>query len=368
MVFWKKNNKNPEQNNAGGPELNSNLNKDGEQDKTENGNISKQEIYNTTHINPDEAGSHFNKSIELYDAGKYDEAIAEINKAISINPENSDYYDFKGSIQDDAGRSNEALVEYDRAISINPENSDYYYNKSLAHANLMKYEEAITDVDRAISINPNNAHYYSNRATYLFYIDKDNESIREFDKAISLNPEEPEYHNIKGIVLDSIGKYKEAIVEFDISIGMHNSIPVNNSETTRCIGPEQRKIAELYLNKAKSLERMGNIKSAIELYGQGWVEDPFRLDAQIKRCELYFYLGQYKEAEETMGPVFTYDIEEIEEMCEIGNCVTSDLIRCLEIVIKSCQEINKTDYLDTYVKTLLELDPENQLAQLLNKK
>jgi len=211
-----------------------------------------------------------------------------------------------------------------------------------------------------------------NKSVQLYKDKKYDEALIEINKAISNNPDNYSYYNYKGIQLEAIKKYKEAIIEYNKTLKLLGYEPGQEtmqkvSANTYTFGPEQSEIADVVFNKAVSLENLGKIKDAIDIYRSIMQIDPSRLDAPMRACQLYYNSGEYKEASELIGGLFTYDLEEIKQNCEIGNCETSDLINCLETVIKSCQKINETEDLDTYIDRLLELDPENQLARSVKK-
>jgi tetratricopeptide (TPR) repeat protein len=61
-----------------------------------------------------------NKGVDLYNQGKYDEAIQAYNKAIEIDPLDEVAWSNKGNALDDLGKHDEAIEAYDKAIEINP--------------------------------------------------------------------------------------------------------------------------------------------------------------------------------------------------------------------------------------------------------
>lgn len=85
---------------------------------------------------------HYNKGIELYKQGKYDQAGSEFEKAIELKP--TDVYAIYG-----LGNTYYCLTKYDdavkvysKAIKINPDYAKVHYSLSLAYSKLGKTQEA----------------------------------------------------------------------------------------------------------------------------------------------------------------------------------------------------------------------------------
>ena len=65
------------------------------------------------------------------------------------------------------GKYVDAIGYYDQELSINPNNVDALYNKGLALAHLKRYNGAITYYDKALEIDPNNAKILDNKRLTL---------------------------------------------------------------------------------------------------------------------------------------------------------------------------------------------------------
>ena len=60
----------------------------------------------------------------LYDARKYEEAIASFDKAIEIKPKFADVWSSKGDALRRLKKYEEAVASFDKAIEIKPKNAD----------------------------------------------------------------------------------------------------------------------------------------------------------------------------------------------------------------------------------------------------
>jgi len=62
----------------------------------------------------------------LYDARKYEEAVASFDKAIEIDPKNADAWNHKGNAIYYFSRFDDAIACYDKAIEIDPKKFFWY--------------------------------------------------------------------------------------------------------------------------------------------------------------------------------------------------------------------------------------------------
>ena len=63
------------------------------------------------------------QGIELYDLGRYQEAIVMFDRALALFPDLSKAYYFKGIALYDLGKYEEAIDSYDHVVAIDPSSS-----------------------------------------------------------------------------------------------------------------------------------------------------------------------------------------------------------------------------------------------------
>jgi len=95
------------------------------------------------------AANYYNEGLNLYNQGKYDEAIAKFDSALEIDPNNKEAYYLKGSSLDKIGRYSEAIASFDKAITIDPNYALAWQNKGLAQYKLKQFDEAIASFNKA---------------------------------------------------------------------------------------------------------------------------------------------------------------------------------------------------------------------------
>jgi len=124
-------------------------------------------------------------------------------------------YTDKGDELFDEGKYEQAIAYYDKALAADPNDYEALYNKGVAFANLGKYEEAITYFDKALAVEPNDVDTLSYKGTSLESLGKHEEAITYFDKALAVEPDNVNTLNWKGYSLYNSGKYDDAITYFD---------------------------------------------------------------------------------------------------------------------------------------------------------
>jgi Tfp pilus assembly protein PilF len=73
----------------------------------------------------------YNKGVDLYKEGNYNESIKAYEKAIKINPQDLDAWGNKGLAFDAQGNYSGAINAYDEAIRLDPNDAKAWYNKGL---------------------------------------------------------------------------------------------------------------------------------------------------------------------------------------------------------------------------------------------
>jgi tetratricopeptide (TPR) repeat protein len=151
----------------------------------------------------------YNKGVELYNLGKYHEAIKWYDKALAINPKYVSALNNKGSALYNLGKYHEAIKCYDKALAINPKDVDALNNKGAALCNLGKYHEAIKCYDKALAINPKDVDALNNKGVSLRKLGKYHEAIKCYDKALAINPKHVSALNNKNIALNKLKEQKQ---------------------------------------------------------------------------------------------------------------------------------------------------------------
>ena len=70
------------------------------------------------------------QGIELYDLGRFQEAIVMFDRGLSLFPKLAKAHYFKGIALYDLGKYDEAIAAYDQAAVLEPADPNTWYNKA----------------------------------------------------------------------------------------------------------------------------------------------------------------------------------------------------------------------------------------------
>jgi tetratricopeptide (TPR) repeat protein len=168
-------------------------------------------------INPSDVS--YNKSVEYFISGSYEQALGSINKSLEENPNDNAYWSLKVQILLRMGKFNSALSTLDEALQTNSSNAQAWNDRGLLEAGyLQDYDRAIQSFNRSIKIDPGNAKTYYNKGMTLENMGRYDDAFQSFEKAVSIQ------HNFsmawfrEGIVLAKMGKHNESLLSFQQAI------------------------------------------------------------------------------------------------------------------------------------------------------
>ncbi|MGD0229189.1 MAG: tetratricopeptide repeat protein [Syntrophorhabdales bacterium] len=153
-------------------------------------------------INPEDATTHYNTGVALYNKGLTDEAIQAYREALRINPANANAYTNLGVALYNKGLTDEAIQAYREALRINPAYALAYYNLGLALKDKGLTDEAIQAYREALRINPEYALAYLNLGLALKDKGLSIQAVTAFESFIKYAP--PPYagdvEQVRGLV------------------------------------------------------------------------------------------------------------------------------------------------------------------------
>lgn len=104
---------------------------------------------------PTKAHAHLIRGVELYEDGRYDEAVEEYTKAIELYPNYATAYDGRGSAYADKGQYDLAIADFTKAIEIDPHYIVAYFNRGLSYKAQGEKAKAIADLEEFITLTDN---------------------------------------------------------------------------------------------------------------------------------------------------------------------------------------------------------------------
>ena len=96
----------------------------------------------------------------LFDVGKYKDAIKFYTQALAIAPKFSEAYNQRGIAYSYLNDYEQAIYNFSRAIKFAPDDPDFYNNRGLCFTSTENFSLAIADYTRAINLKPQREEYY----------------------------------------------------------------------------------------------------------------------------------------------------------------------------------------------------------------
>jgi tetratricopeptide (TPR) repeat protein len=226
----------------------------------------------------------FEKYLELApDAPDREEVKNQIEelKSKSSNPSNTPTVDYlqQGITNFEAGNYEQAIADYTKAIELNPEKAEAYLDRGYAYEQLGDYEQSIADYDRAIALDPQNAPAYYNRGVVFGKQANSQQAVANFTKAIELNYDPLSWaYNDRGLIYRGLGDDDKALADFNTALELD---------------PDY---AGAYYNRANFYASHGDDEQAIADYSQALESNPSLVRAYMSRGSAYGRLGSYEQA------------------------------------------------------------------------
>ncbi|MDC3128153.1 tetratricopeptide repeat protein [Paracoccaceae bacterium] len=150
--------------------------------------------------------------IDLYNSGKFREALQLTEKGIKKFPNSALLHNIRGSLFQQLDQHEVSIESYRQALKISPDYAEAYYNMANAFKLNNQLSEALETYDIVVKLEPANAQAHYNIANT--YRDKKQleKSLTAYNRAIELNPKYAQaYHNM-GVTLSDLGRYDAAII------------------------------------------------------------------------------------------------------------------------------------------------------------
>lgn len=130
----------------------------------------------------------YQSSLNLYNSGKTEAALAELNRYIDAAPGSQKGIYLRAYIHLQEGEKEKALSDYTLLLKINPNHEGALTNRALILMEDNKYDEALRDLDRRVRLDTTNWKALYDRGYCKGLKDDNAGAISDFTKVIRLNP------------------------------------------------------------------------------------------------------------------------------------------------------------------------------------
>lgn len=194
---------------------------------------------------PGEPEAHFHLANLAYDAGKYDQSVAEFQRALALSPSSLEALSGLGLALAARGQTNEALAQFHTALAIDAGYSAARVNRAVLLAQSGDVSGAVSEYETVLRLDTNNIAARINLAKILFRQGKANDAIALYNQAIQLRPDNAIAHYDLGNALSAQGRHEEALAHYASAVA------------------SQPSFADAQFNLALEQSRFGKISEAL---------------------------------------------------------------------------------------------------------
>jgi tetratricopeptide (TPR) repeat protein len=145
-----------------------------------------------------------------YNAGRFDEALAEFTRAFENNRANAQAAGDAAQVLARLNRYDEAVPLLRDAVRVAPTRWDFRFNLGRALAQSGQYEDAVTEYREASRLRPDSYPTVFNLAQTLEKLGKDEEALAEYRRGTELAPLEPSFRLAVGNLSERQQKWADA--------------------------------------------------------------------------------------------------------------------------------------------------------------
>lgn len=164
-------------------------------------------------------------------------------------------------------KTEEALPYLDKILELNPQSFFALYNKSAALSYNGKYEESLVLVDKILKNKPKNMLALIMKASLLLNLERYDESLEIVDNVLKKDSKNELALSSKALVLSRQWKYEESLEYFEKAVKtLSNKTKLGFVRMPVRIIISPKKVAEVWFEKGKVHQRLGQYKEALECF------------------------------------------------------------------------------------------------------
>ncbi len=169
------------------------------------------------------ADVHYDRGNTHFNAGQYDQAVAEYSKAIELSPQYVDAYNNRGVIYKRTGRYELAIADFTKGIALAPKDIDLYSNRASVYWLQKNWAAADIDYAAAIRIKPSEPKLYFRRADMRLEQGQPAGAIDDYTKAIELDATQSGAFLNRGVAYARINRTIEAFADYRRAINAYSA-------------------------------------------------------------------------------------------------------------------------------------------------
>lgn len=225
-----------------------------------------------------ESGTEYKTGLELYGAGKYDDAIGHFEKAYALDSRNVAALFAHGLALNKLGKYKEAAEQFGMVLDNNPGHTKALRLYPAALSRTGDTEKTLAAYDRVIAAVPDDYYLYWRKARYLIRLKKYDEAAAALHKSIGLDAQQPAVYETLAFVCREQKKPGDALSAYEKALALK---------------PDD--IKYMYY-RAQTLFELGKMEEAFDAASQILAHNTNHARARIITADYNRLKGQYDEA------------------------------------------------------------------------
>lgn len=296
--------------------------------------------------------SHINRSHDLDQEGKFEEAIAEIGRAIAIEPRNSLLYLKRAQI---INNQQIVLQTYDfklstpdllKTVELDPDTLQTYLTAIHLLLRNQISGPALQVANQAVLRFPSEASVFSERARARTYSEDFPGAMADIERAISLDPLSDMLKHFRANLLRLMDRKEDSVVSYTEQI---TSMELRLQAGEELDGFFAFNLAGAYISRSRILARNGEIEKAFADLNRAVEVHPIHYTYQI-RARAYKSEKKYPEALADIDEAMRKDPENASLLIDRGDILVlmesyDEAIKAFEFAINS-GNIRPVDFIE----------------------
>lgn len=214
---------------------------------------------------------------DFFDAGNYQDAIAQFTSAINLSPEYKEAYQYRGIAYQSLNEHKKAADDFNRAIIFDPKSEVLLTLLAKSYNELKQYKEAIDAVNKATFLNRKYVPAYQEKIKAMIALDKAFDALKVSDSTLALDGSALNYY-YQGVINEKLNSPQKSEWAYTKSL----------KEDKKFIDSYVA-LANLQTNINKLDEAMANCNEALKI-------DPTSRQALLARSRIFVKRQDFQNA------------------------------------------------------------------------
>ena len=197
---------------------------------------------------------HYIAGMAFYQLKKYPDAISSLRASVKLDPNNAQFLASLAVALSDGKENEEALETIDRTLALMPRYALAHFNRANILKDLGRVDEALDAYKTAVTLQPDYASAYHNLANLLHQLGRSDEALPYAEAAAAGRPNDGEFCNTLGNVLLALRKFLPALAWINKAIEHAPDLPQAHMNRALALF-ELRRFEEALVSLDRAMEK-----------------------------------------------------------------------------------------------------------------